>query len=137
MKLKIDPAPFGIWVRTVFNSMKSKTFKKDLIKILKEKKNYEKSDDILIDEMLFQLSMLADAKEDVITRGIQINVRKDQDAPPFYNLNQSVSVVFQATKQVQSLYRQLGLSPNDRLKLKLDKVEANAFDLQKFLNGQN
>jgi P27 family predicted phage terminase small subunit len=118
----------------VFNIMNSKTFKKDLVKILKSKNNYEKTDDLLIDELLFHISLLSDAKQDVIDNGFMINVRKDPDAPPLFNQNQSVSVVFQATKQVQSLIRQLGLSPADRLKLRIK--DKKAFNLNSFLDEQ-
>jgi len=65
--------------------------------------------------------------------GIQINVRKDKHDEPFYNLNQSVAVINQCLKQIQSLYTKLGITPQERSKLKLidKKIE---FDLQKFLN---
>jgi hypothetical protein len=112
--------------------MDAKKFKKGLIKLLKEKNIYEKdSDDILIDELVYQLELNELAKQDVLARGIQINVR--QQGEPFYNLNQSIAVINQCTKNIQSILNNLGITAKERSKLKLlDKKEE--FNLNEFLN---
>lgn len=95
-----------------------KKIKSTIEKELKARSLYEKVDQYLIEELLYQFELLEMAKADITVRGIQINVR--QQGEPFYNLNQSVSVVQTCTRTIQSLMRQLQITPQERAKIKLD-----------------
>jgi len=78
------------------------------------------SDEILLDEIMFNIEVLEIAKEDIRENGIQIDVTRDPDKEPFYQKNRAVDVYQQALKNVQALYRQLILSPSERQKMKLE-----------------
>jgi hypothetical protein len=115
--------------------MTEKKYRKGIIDFLKSKNNYQPIiDDTLIDELVYQLHFLSEVKKDIAQRGTQINVRKGGEEP-LYNLNQSVSAMFQSTKQIQSILRQLSISPADRLKMKWVEDGKGVFDLQDFLRN--
>jgi len=109
------------------------SLKNSIIELLKEKKLFENTDLTLLDELEYQMLLMDEAKEDIKTRGIQINVRADGD--PFYQLNQSVSVVHKCTRNVQSIYRQLAIAPQDRAKLKMNTDEDPLSDFNKLMAG--
>lgn len=103
-----------------------------IIKLLQEKKLFESTDSTLLDELEYQLHLMDAAKEDIVKRGIQINVRATGD--PFYQLNQSVSVVHKCMRNVQSIYRQLAIAPQDRAKLKMNDDEDPMRNFENFMN---
>ena len=107
--------------------------KKEIIRILKREKLYESTDLTLIDELIFNIELIAEAKADVKKRGININLRNDEDNP-FYQLNNSLSVIQKSTKIIQSLYSQLGIDVITRIKKADKKVEDKKGDALDRLN---
>ena len=103
---------------------------KEIIKqYLIDQQLWHDSDEILLDEIIFNIEMLELAKEDIRENGIQLDITRDPDKEPFYQKNRAVDVYQQALKNVQALYRQLILSPSERQKLKLELSKgADEFD---------
>jgi len=90
---------------------------------------WHESDEILLEEIIFNREVLEIAKEDIRENGIQIDITRDPDKEPFYQKNRAVDVYQQALKNIQALFRQLILSPSERQKLKLELSKgADEFD---------
>lgn len=93
----------------LFTSMSDKEQKKirtEIVKALKQKDDYEKdSDDILINELLFNLEMVSAAKDDIRLRGTIQDIGKDK---PYYQVNNSISVYHSATDKILRILKQLG-----------------------------
>jgi len=103
--------------------------KKVIKEYLVEQLLWHDSDEILLDEIVFNIEMLETAKADIRENGIQIDITRDPDKEPFYQKNRAVDVYQQSLKNVQALYRQLILSPSERQKMKLELSKgADEFD---------
>jgi len=94
--------------------------KETIKQYLVDQQLWHESDEILLDEIIFNVEMLNMAKEDIRLNGIQLDITRDPDKEPFYQKNRAVDVYQQALKNIQGLYRQLILSPSERQKLKLE-----------------
>ena len=112
---------------------KEKKLHKQIVTLLKSKNLYEPSDEILIDELLFIQSVIASAKQEIATHGIMVNVRADI-SNPLYQVNQAVSIYQNAIKSLVTICTKLGITPQERSKLKLIEKQGNGFDLNKFLS---
>jgi hypothetical protein len=89
--------------------------KQVVIDLLKKQNMFEQADMTLLDELVYQIQMLNEAKIDIVTRGQMVNLRKSED-DPFWQINFSVSIVQKSTKIIQSIYRQLGIDVVSRMK---------------------
>lgn len=118
-------------------SREEKKIRKNIIDLLKEKDNFKTNDEILIDELVYHLSIIEAAKADIRTTGLMYNATRDEGKQPYYVINQAYSVIKESTKIVQSIFRQLAIAPVDRLKSKPvdDSTEDGLTNLNKFLNG--
>lgn len=94
---------------------------------------YHESDDILIDEITFNVELLNTAKADIKENGIKSDITRDPDKEPFFQKNRAVDVYGQALKQLTMLFRMLALSPSERQKLKL-ALEEGQDDFDKTFN---
>ena len=103
---------------------------KNLIKeYLIAKDLYHISDDILLNEIEFNIELLEECKADIRLNGHKEDITRDPDKEPFFQKNRSVDVYQQALKNIQTLYRQLSQSPAERHKMKLElKAQLDAFD---------
>jgi len=98
---------------------------KDLIiQYLEERDMYHTSDELLIDELLFNVEMMTTAKTAIREDGIMIDITRDPDKDPFFQKNRAVDVYQQALKAMTGLMRQLALTPQERQKLKLSLLES-------------
>jgi len=94
---------------------------KKLIKAyLIDQQLWHESDEILLDEIEFNIEVLEICKIDIRENGIKLDITRDPDKEPFYQKNRAVDVYQQSLKNIQALYRQLILSPAERQKLKLE-----------------
>jgi len=94
--------------------------KESIKSYLVEQLLWHDSDEILLDEIIFNTEVLETAKADIRENGIQIDITRDPDKEPFYQKNRAIDVYQQSLKNIQTLYRQLILSPSERQKLKLE-----------------
>ena len=94
--------------------------KQSIKKYLVDQGLYHESDDILLDEIDFNIELMTECKADIRENGIKINITRNEDKEDFFQKNRSVDVYQQALKNVQALFRQLVLTPSERQKLKLE-----------------
>lgn len=112
--------------------MDNAKIKSAFVKVLKKKKIYEKDvDDPLIDQIIFNLKLIEDAKDDIIKRGSLVNLRKDKEADPFFQINFSISILHNAIKSNNTLLKQLGL---EKIKVEVDAKEDAMVQLRTLLN---
>lgn len=90
---------------------------------------YESTDDILIKELVFMIKLADETKNDIINRGTIINVRAHTpDKQPYWQPNPSISNYQTSVKSIMSLSAKLGISVQDREKLKLHTTEKDELD---------
>lgn len=82
--------------------------------------NYHSTDDILINEILFNIQLMNDAKLEIQNNGFQLNITKNEKKQDFYQKSRAVDVYQQALRNVQGIMKQLILTPSDRQKLKIE-----------------
>jgi phage terminase small subunit len=88
-------------------------------KCLQDREVYDAADDILIDELLYNLKISDDAKADIKSRGYQINVVTDPNKNAYYQQNPSVGTYLQTVKNVGMILSKLGITVQERTKLSL------------------
>ena len=93
--------------------------KKVIIDYLKSNERYIDSDNILIEELLFNLELLITIKEDINSNGFQLDVTRDADKAPFFQLSRSMSAYQMTLRNILTIFTKLTLSPQDRAKLKI------------------
>jgi len=112
--------------------MDDKAIKRGFLKLLKKKKVYEPEvDDALVDQIIFNLKLIEDAKTDIINRGSMVNLRKDKDEEPFYQINFSISILHNAIKSNNTLLKQLGL---EKARIEVDPKDDAMLSLKALLN---
>ena len=94
--------------------------KQSIVDYLKEKDLYHKSDDVLIDELIFTVEVIYTSKNDIRQNGIKVDITRSEEKEPFFQKNRAVDVYTQALKQLQTLFKLLALSPSERQKLKIE-----------------
>ena len=107
---------------------KYSTLDKTVCDYLKERGVYDVTDFVLVDELIFNSYVADNAKEAIITDGIMVNVRKDPDADPLMQTNQAVSIYNLAVKNIQALCTKLGITVQERTKLKLETEEVDPLE---------
>lgn len=113
---------------------KEKKQRKQIVELLKSKNLYELSDEILIDELIFLQGIIQQSKEMIMQQGVMVNVRTDPGKPKYEQVNQVWSIYKDALKSLVTVCIKLGVTPQERSKLKLIEKQGNGFDLNKFLN---
>ena len=96
--------------------------KKKLTEYLIDKGIYNDVDEWLVDEFIYNLKLIKEAKTDVEKRGTIMNIAKEGNKP-YYQKNFSLSTIETATKTLLQLSKKLALSPFDRATLKLDDLD--------------
>ena len=103
--------------------------KKSILDYLQSRDLYHESDEILVEELLYNIKLAKMSKDDIAENGLQMNITRDPNRDPYFVKNQSVNTYQQCLKNIQSLFRQLSLSPNERQKLKIElSLHKDAFD---------
>lgn len=108
--------------------MSGKKIKDIIIEYLDSKGNYNMSDDVLIDELVFNVKLMAECKSGIKEDGYKINITQNPDKEPYWTKSQDVLVYYMALKEVKSLFSTLGITPKDRIKLQLEIKEAQLDD---------
>jgi P27 family predicted phage terminase small subunit len=96
--------------------------KEAILQYLKEKKLHEGVDTFLIDEFLYQFQLMEQAKEQVVSLGILVDVSSDPNKEVLQK-NQAISIYESALKSALQICSKLGISPLDRKKLMVEKIE--------------
>ena len=106
------------------------TKKNQVKKFLVDKGQYEKIDNSLLDEYIFNLYLCDTAKEDILINGLTVNVVRNPDKDPLYQTNQAVTVYQNAIKNVNAILTKLGITIQERNKLKFQSLakESDGFD---------
>ena len=91
-----------------------------VLKTLKDSQVYDPTDEILIDELLYNIKLCDEAKRDIKKYGFKQNVVKDPKKDPYYQQNPSVSTYIQASKNVAALLTKLGITVQERTKLEIE-----------------
>ena len=90
---------------------------------LEEKGIYDPADDIILNELIYNIKIIDDCKQDIKKRGYQINTVKDKNKEPYYQANPSVSTYIKSVQVLSNLLTKLGITPQERAKLDLEKKE--------------
>jgi len=94
--------------------------KTKLVKYLKSKGIYEQAvDEVLIEELFYNMSIAQKSKDDIDLRGIIVPINKEET---LFNTNPSVNIYNTAVKNILNISRKMGLSARDRHELGMDKV---------------
>lgn len=95
--------------------------RKELIDYLKDKGVYEETDEFQVDELMFNLRLADDAKEDIVENGLKAGERQDR-------VNPSVNVYMSCIKNINTLATKLGITVQERAKLKLTSETVDELD---------
>jgi len=87
-----------------------------IIKYLIDKDIYEKQHDALIEEIVYNFSLIRKSKTEIKRSGLMVNGSKDG---LFKVKNPAISVYNDALKNISLLVSKMGLTPQDLIKLKL------------------
>lgn len=102
------------------NKNEQTRIKREVAKLLKEKDNYKKLDDVLIGELIMWLEIS------------DFNKTTLMSDPTNW---QALTTAAMASKQIQSILTKLNITPQERVrKTKGDENKKSEFDLNKFLN---
>jgi len=96
------------------------SLKETILDYLKQRDLFHETDEVLIEELLYNIKLSKLAKKDIDSQGIQVNITVDPNKNPYWVKNQAVNIYQESLNRIQSLYRQLSLSPNERQKLKIE-----------------
>ena len=98
--------------------------KKIIIKFLKDKNIYEDVDEILINELIFNIEIMKKAKADMRNPysnelDIQLNITRNDEKQDFFQKNRLLALYDNALKNTINIMKNLALNPADRAKMKL------------------
>jgi P27 family predicted phage terminase small subunit len=105
--------------------------RKNLIDYLSVSGNFKEIDETQIDLYIQTIWVAEQAFLDIKARGIQINIRPNNDTP-YYQTNGSAGVFFSAIKSIQTIANSLGLSPKARKELGFEDNLPKADDLDRY-----
>lgn len=91
--------------------------RKEIIDLLKSKGQWEKVDRQIIEEISYNFELIDQAKEDLRTTGLKINIRNEGEAP-YYQPNPSINTYYTSVKLISALFSKLGITVLERNKLK-------------------
>jgi P27 family predicted phage terminase small subunit len=96
--------------------------KKRLIESLKEENCYYESDEVIVDQIIFNIELMNEAQKDLKERGLLINMTRDPNREPYICPNPASNQYDTKLKNLMSLLNSLGLSKQGK-KLILDMVK--------------
>ena len=91
--------------------MTKREIKASIVRIIDSKDNFEDSDELLLKELLYNVSLLAKAKTDISKNGILFNNKE----------NPSLAIYRKSLDTIKNLYIALGITPKERIKFKVDE----------------
>jgi len=97
-----------------------------ITKFLKKNKMYDNVDQFLVDELVFNLKICSQVRQDLIdpyrkdALTLVVNVTVNEEKQEFFQQHRLLPVYNQALKNVISIMQKLALNPNERAKLKIE-----------------
>ena len=104
------------------------SLKESIIEDLKDRKLFAESDELLIDELLYNFDLIKIAKKGIADNKLVNNITRDPKRPPYFQKTPWLGIYDTCLKNVQNLYSKLSIAPQDRARLKDDKEEEDLFD---------
>jgi P27 family predicted phage terminase small subunit len=89
---------------------------------------FEKVDEALIDELLFNIELSQQCRKDILTEGYKINVTQRKGGRPYWVKSQSLNIYNQTIKNINMIMNSLGITVRERQKLKLALENIDEFD---------
>jgi len=105
-----------------------KKFTKGIVDTLRTRGTYDKAvDDVLIDNLIFNLVLIENAKKDIVHRGQMVDIGKNNE---FFQINFSVSIFHNAVKSVNAILKQLGL---EKMRVEVDPRDTTLNQLNEII----
>ena len=108
--------------------MDSTAIKETVIEFLKDKNTYEIVDEVLIDELTFNYELMQQAKNEMTnedgTYELLSDITRDPDKEAFFQKNRLLDIYNVAFKNLKDIYIKLGLTVQERVRLKLALMES-------------
>jgi P27 family predicted phage terminase small subunit len=98
-----------------------------LIKFLKDKELYEDIDSTLLKELIFNIKISDECKENIEREGIRV-LPSDKRYKKQFMPNKSLAIYQDAFKNINLILTNLGLTVKERQKLKLALADPDNFD---------
>lgn len=92
---------------------------------LQEDQRFENVDETMIETLVMAVEIRDRAFWDVTENGVMIYVDRQKEVK---QKNHSISTFYQMAKAIQDISKKLGLSPLDRMELKLERKENDGMD---------
>ena len=92
-----------------------------MVDYLHNKGVYEDTDEYQLDELLFNLKLADEAKADISVRGLSVGEEG-------WRANPSVNIYMQCIKNINAISSKLGLTVQERAKLKLTSESVDELD---------
>lgn len=102
--------------------------KKKIIEYLKDKNIYDDTDIMLVDELIFNIRMVKDCKQEIRDKGVLIDIARADADREYYQQNPAIAIYNKSIKNILDITRKLSLSPIDRSTLKIDTEYMNEED---------
>ncbi len=107
---------------------KNAIIRKEILQLLEDKNLLEDTDVHLVNELVYNLYLADESRKSIAEHGILVNIRKS-DENPYYQTNPAVNVYNQAIKAVITFTTKLGITPQERAKLKITSEGDNPLDM--------
>lgn len=101
---------------------------------LQSKGVWDITDIVLVEELIFNKYLADQSKDEIREFGILVNVRQDPGKEPLWQTNQAVSTYNNAVKNIHTLCTKLGMTVQERTKLRL--ADANLDEIDKLIEQQ-
>jgi P27 family predicted phage terminase small subunit len=95
---------------------------------LESKGQLEDVDTTLIDELLFNIELIAKCKQDIEIEGYKLNITQRKNGKPYYVKNQAFVAYQSCLRNINTILTSLGLTVRERQKLKLALSDPDNFD---------
>ena len=115
--------------------MNINNLKSDIIKFLKNKGDYQNIDETLIQEYIANVEFCIEARKEIKKSGMilkETRIGKGGSSYEILKKNSAFDIYNKALDNMKNIVSKLGISPSDRIKLKLLNVEADEDDLSEF-----
>ena len=96
-----------------------------IVRDLKNEKRFEPVDETLVETLVMAIEIRDRAMMEIIENGILMYVDKKQTIK---QKNHAISTFYQMAKTIMDISKKLGMSPLDRMELKLERKEGDGFD---------
>ncbi len=96
--------------------------------VLEKTKLLEEVDTTLIDELIFNVKLSNQCKEDILNEGYKLNITTSKNKKAYWIKNQSFIAYQACLKNITSIMSNLGLTPRERQKFKLAIQDPDNFD---------